>query len=64
MKLLIEIFGEPVIARNLRSPRSPDLTPPDFCLWRAAKSAVCGDRPRTLNELKTAVTGGEERTNG
>jgi hypothetical protein len=25
-------------------------------LWGAAKSAVYRDRPRTLNELKTAVT--------
>jgi hypothetical protein len=46
MKLLNEIFGE----------RSPDLTPPDFYPWGAAKSAVYRDRPRTLNELKTAIT--------
>jgi hypothetical protein len=25
-------------------------------LWRAAKSAVYRDRPRMLNELKTAIT--------
>jgi hypothetical protein len=25
-------------------------------LWAAAKSAVYRDRPRTLNELKTAIT--------
>ena len=31
-------------------------TPPDFYLWEAAKSAVYRDRPRTLNELKTAIT--------
>jgi hypothetical protein len=36
--------------------RSPDLTPPDFYPWGATKSAVCHDRPRTLNELKTAIT--------
>jgi hypothetical protein len=34
----------------------PDLTPPDFYLWGAAKSAVYRDRPRTFNELKTAIT--------
>jgi hypothetical protein len=34
----------------------PDLTPPEFYLWGAAKSAVYRDRPRTLNELKTAIT--------
>jgi hypothetical protein len=27
-----------------------DLTPPDFYLWGAAKSAVYRDRPRTLNK--------------
>jgi hypothetical protein len=56
MKILNEIFGECVISRNLRPPRSPDLAPPDFYLWGAAKSAVYRDRPRTLNELKTTIT--------
>jgi hypothetical protein len=28
----------------------------DSYLWGAAKSAVYRDRPRTLNELKTAIT--------
>jgi hypothetical protein len=32
MKLLNETFRERVISRNLRPPRSPDLTPPDFYL--------------------------------
>jgi hypothetical protein len=35
---------------------SPDLIPPDFYLWGAAKSEVYRDRPLTLNELKTAIT--------
>ena len=57
MKLLNEIFGELVISRNLWPPSSPDLTPSDFYLcWGAAKSEVSRDRPRTLNELKTAIT--------
>jgi hypothetical protein len=56
MKLLNEIFGEHVISTNLRPPHSPDLTPPDFYLWGAAKSAVYRDRPRMLNDLKTAIT--------
>jgi hypothetical protein len=55
-KPLNEIFGERVISRNLWPPRSPDLTPRDFYLWGAAKSAAYRDRPRTLNELKTAIT--------
>jgi hypothetical protein len=53
-KLLNKIIGERVISRNLWPPHSPDLTPPDFYLRGAAKSAVY--RPRTLNELKTAMT--------
>jgi hypothetical protein len=56
MKLMNEIFGKRVISRNLWPSRSPDLTPPDFYVWRAAKSAVDRGRPRTLNELKTAIT--------
>jgi hypothetical protein len=55
MKILNEIFGERVISRNLWPPRSPDLTPPDFYLWRTAQSAVYRDRPRTLSDLKTAI---------
>jgi hypothetical protein len=56
MKPPDEIFGELVISRNLWPRRSPDLTPPDFYPWGAAKSAVYRDSPRTLNELKTAAT--------
>jgi hypothetical protein len=41
---------------NYGPPRSQNLTLPDFYLWGAAKSAVSRDRPRTLNELKTAIT--------
>jgi len=52
MKLLNEIFRERVISRNLWPTGSPDLTPPDFYLWGAAKSAVYRDCPRMLNELE------------
>jgi hypothetical protein len=34
----------------------PDFTPSEFYLSGAAKSTVFLDRPRTLNELKTAIT--------
>jgi hypothetical protein len=34
----------------------PDLTPPDFYLWGALKFAAYRDPPRTLNELKIAIT--------
>jgi hypothetical protein len=50
------VFRERVISKNLWHPRSPDFTPPDFCLRRAAKPAMYRDRPRTLNELKIAIT--------
>jgi hypothetical protein len=53
---LNDIFGEHTISRNLWPPRLPDLTSSDLYLWGAAKSAVYRDRPRTLNELKTAIT--------
>jgi hypothetical protein len=56
MKVQNEIFGERVISRNLWPPRSPHLTPPDFYLWGAAKSAAYRDRTRTLDELKTTIT--------
>jgi hypothetical protein len=49
MKFLNEIFREHVISRNLWPPHLPDITPPDFYLWRAAKSAVYRDCPCTLN---------------
>jgi hypothetical protein len=44
----LEVYGP--LARTL------DLTSSDFYLWVAAKSAVYRDRPRTLNELKSAIT--------
>lgn len=56
MQLLDEFFGERIISKNVWPPRSPDLSPLDFYLWGAAKSKVYCDRPRTLNELKTAIT--------
>jgi hypothetical protein len=56
MKLPNEICGERAISTNVWPPRSPDLTLPEFYLWGAAQSPVYRDRPRTLNELKTAIT--------
>jgi hypothetical protein len=47
---------ERAISTKFMAPRSPDLTPPDFYLWGAAKSAVYRDRPSTLNDLITAIT--------
>jgi hypothetical protein len=56
MKFLKEIFGKRIISRNLWPSRSPDLTPLDFYLLGAVKSALYRDRPGKLNELKTAIT--------
>jgi hypothetical protein len=49
-------FSENVSSLETWPPRSPDLTPPNFHLCGAAKPAVCCDRPRSVNELKTAIT--------
>jgi hypothetical protein len=34
MQMLSEFLGGRIISRNLCPPRSPDLSPPDFYLWR------------------------------
>ena len=36
-------------------PRSPDLTPCDFFLWRYIKSKVYVDQPNKIEELKTNI---------
>ena len=46
MDLSKEFFGDRIISKDVLPPRSPDLNPPDFYLWGAAKSAVYRDRPR------------------
>ena len=56
MHLLKEFFGGRIISKDVWPPRSPDLNLPDFCLWRAAKSAVYRNRPRTLDDLQAAIT--------
>lgn len=56
--LLREKFGESIISRNSPiawPPRSCDLTPLDFFLWGYVKSQVYGNKPRTLNDLKTNI---------
>ncbi|KAF6202497.1 hypothetical protein GE061_002893 [Apolygus lucorum] len=37
-------------------PRSPDLTPCNYFLWGYLKSKVYVDKPRTLQDLKDAIT--------
>lgn len=57
-------FGDRVIARNFTTrfgdgyewpPYSPDLSPLDFYLWGYIKDSVYSNRPRTLEELKSAI---------
>lgn len=56
MHFFKEIFGDRIISKDVWPPHSPDLNPPDFYLWRAAKSAVYQDRPCTLDDLQAAIT--------
>jgi hypothetical protein len=56
MTLLSEIFGDCVISKDLWPPRSPDLNPPDYYLWGAAKVKVYEDNPHSTEELKAAIT--------
>ena len=56
MHLLKEFFGDRIILKDWWPPSSPDLNPPDFCLWGAATSAVYQDGPRMLDDLQAAIT--------
>jgi len=38
-------FGDRVISKGLRPPRSPDLTPPDYFLWEYLKGTVYQTKP-------------------
>jgi hypothetical protein len=40
MKVLREIFDGRIISRNFWPPRTPNLSVPDFCLWRFLKERV------------------------
>jgi hypothetical protein len=57
--LLKKHFGDRIISRHFDfswPPRSPDLTPADFWLWGYLKSKVYMENPKTLSDLKTAIT--------
>jgi len=49
-------FGNRVISKGLRIPRSPDLTPPDYFLWGYLKGGVYQNKPRTIDALKANIT--------
>ena len=45
-------FGDRVISKGLRLPRSPDLTPPRYFLWGYLKATVYRNKPRNIDALK------------
>ncbi|WP_370716200.1 hypothetical protein [Sphingomonas sp. IW22] len=51
-----EIFEDRLISKNLWPPRSPDLTPPDYFLWAHLKRVAYRKNPKTLDNLKEAIT--------
>ena len=50
-----KVFRKRVISRDLWPPRSPNLTPPDFYLWKKLKGLVYADNPRSINDSKHNV---------
>ena len=61
MRYLDNQFGDRVISRRCLQgrewpPRSPDLSPLDFCLWGYLKSKVYSPCPATLNQLQANIT--------
>ncbi|PSN41908.1 hypothetical protein C0J52_06823 [Blattella germanica] len=56
LKVLNELFGERIISKGLWPPRSPDLTPPDYFFWGAAKGNVYKKNKKTIEELKVEIT--------
>jgi hypothetical protein len=52
MDALDEVFGERVVNRGLRPPRSPDINPCDFCLWGTMKENMYVTNPCLVEELK------------
>ena len=49
-------FGDRVISKGLWPPRSPNLTPPDYLLWRYLKGRVYHNKPRTIDALEANIT--------
>jgi hypothetical protein len=54
MELFEDFFEKLLISRGIWPPRSLDISPADF-LWKAAKSKVYGNNPKSIAELKTAI---------
>jgi hypothetical protein len=56
MEILHEYSGENIISKGVWPPRSPDLTSPDFFLWRYLKDTVYRSNPQDLKQLKMNIT--------
>ena len=59
LEWLDEQFSDRLISRRRDtewSPHSPDLSPPDFYLWGLLKDRVYQNNPKTIAELKLAIT--------
>jgi hypothetical protein len=50
MSYLESVFPGRLISKRLWPPRSPDLSPPDFCLWGHLKDTVYSNHPHTLQQ--------------
>jgi hypothetical protein len=58
MEVVRELFPEPVISLRCEHPwpvLSPDLFARDYCLWWYLTSKVYATRPRTIDDLNTAI---------
>jgi len=49
-------FGDRVISKGLWSPRSPDLTPPDYFLKEYLKGRLYQNKAQTTDALKANIT--------
>jgi hypothetical protein len=61
--ILHEFFGKNVISKGVWSPRSPDLTSPDFFLSSSLKDTVYRSKPQDLKQLKMNITRAIEEVN-
>ena len=48
-------FDDRIISKALWSPRSPDLSSPDFFLWGALKGKAYANKPHTIQELENNI---------
>ncbi len=53
---LCEFFGDRLISHLNWPRRSPNLTPPDFFLWRYVEDKIFHNPPNTIDKLKLRIT--------